>query len=214
MATSSKQRWRHFRRAAIRQVPVEIEIVGTEPLYPDPAVLNAAELLNLEAEWWRFDPDGPWVGISKRVLDEAWSFACGHLDHEIGGLCFGSIFTAEADEKCLIHVEAMLPARQALTGYTFVTFTYEAWQRLLEYQQKNFPELRLVGWYHSHPGFGVFLSPMDRFIHDHFFAALWQVAVVLEPVQRKVGLFARAKSGALLSEVFAWDSPLLPEQSA
>ena len=46
-------------------------------------------------------------------------------------------------------------------------------------------EERIVGWYHTHPGFGIFLSGMDLFIQDHFFNLPWQVAFVYDPLRRR-----------------------------
>jgi proteasome lid subunit RPN8/RPN11 len=46
-----------------------------------------------------------------------------------------------------------------------------------------------VGWYHTHPGFGIFLSNMDLFIHRNFFPQKWHIALVLDPVNKKSGYF-------------------------
>ncbi|MCA1557569.1 MAG: hypothetical protein LC731_03400, partial [Acidobacteria bacterium] len=48
---------------------------------------------------------------------------------------------------------------------------------------------RIVGWYHTHPRFGIFLSEMDVFIQKNFFSEPWQTAFVLDPVQRTEGFF-------------------------
>jgi hypothetical protein len=47
----------------------------------------------------------------------------------------------------------------------------------------------IVGWYHSHPGFGVFLSDRDRFIHLSFFNSPHQIALVYDPQSREHGVF-------------------------
>ena len=47
----------------------------------------------------------------------------------------------------------------------------------------------MVGWYHSHPRFGIFLSQYDVFIHSNFFAEQWQVAYVVDPVSGNSGIF-------------------------
>jgi hypothetical protein len=46
-----------------------------------------------------------------------------------------------------------------------------------------------VGWYHTHPSFGIFLSHHDLFIHQHFFAQSLQVAYVVDPIQQSRGFF-------------------------
>src|SRR4029453_14212343 len=45
------------------------------------------------------------------------------------------------------------------------------------------------GWYHSHPGFGVFLSDYDVFIHKNFFTATHQIAWVFDPHSDSEGCF-------------------------
>jgi hypothetical protein len=46
-----------------------------------------------------------------------------------------------------------------------------------------------MGWYHSHPGFGVFLSDHDTFIHKNFFSSALQVAWVYDPHSDEEGCF-------------------------
>jgi hypothetical protein len=48
---------------------------------------------------------------------------------------------------------------------------------------------RLVGWYHSHPGHGVFLSAYDEFIHTQFFPEEGQIAMVIDPQTGDEGVF-------------------------
>src|SRR5712675_1002427 len=40
-------------------------------------------------------------------------------------------------------------------GSTHVTFTQETWNHIHQSLERNYPKLQIVGWYHSHPGFGV-----------------------------------------------------------
>jgi proteasome lid subunit RPN8/RPN11 len=43
------------------------------------------------------------------------------------------------------------------------------------------PGVRLLGWYHSHPGLGVQMSSTDRQTQQRHFAADWQVGLVVDP---------------------------------
>ena len=48
-------------------------------------------------------------------------------------------------------------------------FTHDTWSAITR-EREQFPaELQMVGWYHTHPDWGVFLSGMDMFICDNFF---------------------------------------------
>ena len=52
-----------------------------------------------------------------------------------------------------------------------------------------FANARIVGWYHTHPDFGIFLSDYDVFIHQHFFSGPGQIALVIDPVRKLEGVF-------------------------
>ncbi|MBI4778022.1 hypothetical protein HY792_03780, partial [Candidatus Desantisbacteria bacterium] len=39
----------------------------------------------------------------------------------------------------------------------------------------------VVGWYHTHPGLGLFMSHYDSFIHNNFFSLSCQIALVVDP---------------------------------
>ena len=50
----------------------------------------------------------------------------------------------------------------------------------------------VLGWYHSHPAYGVFLSEYDMFIQRGFFSEEHMCAVVVDPFQQprdQVGVF-------------------------
>ena len=53
----------------------------------------------------------------------------------------------------------------------------------------KYSELRIIGWYHSHPDFGIFLSDRDVFIQQHFFGSPGQIALVVDPVRKLEGVF-------------------------
>ena len=49
--------------------------------------------------------------------------------------------------------------------------------------------MKIVGWYHSHPGFGLFLSEYDSFIQENFFIDPNHVALVVDPLEGSLGWF-------------------------
>ena len=75
---------------------------------------------------------------------------------------------------------------------THVTFTQDTWEHIYKVKDSEYPDHRIVGWYHSHPGFGVFLSDHDTFIHQNFFSSPQQVAWVYDPHSEEEGCFAWA----------------------
>ena len=70
-----------------------------------------------------------------------------------------------------------------------VTFTHQTWNQLSAEKASCHPDQAIVGWYHTHPGLGVFLSERDLFIHRNFFADASHVAVVIDPADFAWGIF-------------------------
>ena len=77
----------------------------------------------------------------------------------------------------------------ASQGSAHVTFTQEAWARIHEEKDRKYSGEAIVGWYHSHPGFGVFLSDHDLFIHKNFFSTPGSLAWVYDPHSDEEGCF-------------------------
>ena len=78
----------------------------------------------------------------------------------------------------------------ASSKFAEVTFTHESWSQINKEMDSKFANSRIVGWYHSHPDFGIFLSDRDCFIHENFFSGPGQVAYVFDPVRGLEGMFA------------------------
>lgn len=127
----------------------------------------------------------PTISMFTPVLDEIDAYVGVDLRQERGGLLLGS----HDSGAWSVDVRAQLPALSADGRRDSLTFTHAAWKELDEEREKRFPQLRVVGWYHSHPDFGVFLSGHDRFIHEHFFSSPFHLAYVIDPVRRDCGLF-------------------------
>src|SRR5262245_2511619 len=63
----------------------------------------------------------------------------------------------------------------------------------------------LIGWYHTHPGLGIFLSETDlNKTHGQLFNEGFQVALVYDPISGRAGYFFREPSGFLDSGTASW----------
>ena len=78
----------------------------------------------------------------------------------------------------------------ATSKFAEVTFTHETWAKINKEMDEKFADKSIVGWYHTHPDFGIFLSDRDRFIHEHFFSGPGQIAYVVDPVRHEEGIFS------------------------
>ena len=93
------------------------------------------------------------------------------------------------DADGVTAVSACVSGVNAAQGGTHVTFTQDTWEHIFKIKDRDYPNDRIVGWYHSHPGFGVFLSDHDTFIHKNFFSSPSQVAWVYDPHSDEEGCF-------------------------
>ncbi|MCW5962652.1 MAG: Mov34/MPN/PAD-1 family protein [Bryobacterales bacterium] len=123
------------------------------------------------------------VTVSASVVQAIHRHARASMDAEVCGVLIGE----ERPEGTL--VEAAIAGENAAQGGAHVTFTQDTWEHIYSVKDREYPDKRIVGWYHSHPGFGIFLSRHDAFIHENFFSAAFQVAWVFDPHSEEEGCF-------------------------
>ena len=119
------------------------------------------------------------------------------VENEVGGMLIGDVRVDPMCPRPYIVIQDILPALHTDAGQTHVTFTQNTLVQLNRELEERFPGKRFVGWYHTHPGMGVFLSPHDAWLHQHFFPEPWQVALVIEPHSATGGFFIHQADGVL-----------------
>jgi proteasome lid subunit RPN8/RPN11 len=125
----------------------------------------------------------PALVIQGEVVRKIRQHARSSIKTEICGVLIGH------DRPGRIEIQACIPGENAEQAGAHVTFTQDTWEHIYQVKDKEYPEDRIVGWYHSHPGFGIFLSDHDAFIHKNFFASPGQVAWVFDPHSDEEGCF-------------------------
>jgi proteasome lid subunit RPN8/RPN11 len=127
----------------------------------------------------------PVVYFAEEVVAEMKRHACADTSHEIAGIMAGYV----DQQHNSVHVHACIAAQHTRASQGNVTFTHESWAEINAKMDAEYPDYVILGWYHSHPNFGVFLSSYDIFIHRNFFSAPWQIAYVIDPVRHDEGCF-------------------------
>jgi proteasome lid subunit RPN8/RPN11 len=115
--------------------------------------------------------------------------AASDLNSEVGGLLIGETRTDSSRIQTYILIQDIIPAQFTDSSGTHVTFTQNSLVHLNRQLEEQFPGKQCVGWYHTHPGLGVFLSGHDVWLHQHFFGAPAQVALVVDPESDQAGFF-------------------------
>jgi proteasome lid subunit RPN8/RPN11 len=125
----------------------------------------------------------PTVVMEAEVARKIRQHSRSSMKAEVCGVLLGTT----ADDRTV--VEACVAGINAAQGGAHVTFTQDTWEHIYKIKDQQFPDLKIVGWYHSHPGFGVFLSEHDLFIQENFFSSPQQVAWVYDPHSDEEGCF-------------------------
>ena len=116
------------------------------------------------------------------------SHALSNTDVELGGVLLGRQFIDHDGKPFVIISDSLRATHFEATKGTF-KFTHETWREITRQREGFRPDLEMVGWYHTHPDWGVFLSGMDLFICNNFFNRPLDVALVIDPCKQERGWF-------------------------
>ncbi len=133
-------------------------------------------------------PDDLPVFLDLDALKQMELHALSDTSVELGGVMLGSQLIDDAERPFVVVNHALSAEHYESTKGSF-KFTHETWSDITR-QRATFPaELRIVGWYHTHPDWGVFLSGMDTFICENFFNKPLDIALVIDPCRGDRGVF-------------------------
>ena len=155
--------------------------------------------------------DNPDIFIDLNTELNIISHAHSDTKKELGGLLLGTIEESEYSLK--VTLLAHIPAEFTDNSSASVTFTHGTWKYFEEIHKKNFPDLKIIGWYHTHPSFGIFLSSKDIFIQENFFNLPWQIALVVDPTNGTKGYFTWQNNKCNLSQKINYISDRKNKQS-
>lgn len=133
------------------------------------------------------------VAMERGAYAELVAHAKASLDAEVCGVLAGNV--CEDDEGVFVNVEVVIRGTSASEGGTHVTFTQSTWNAIHQTLERDHPKLKIVGWYHTHPGFGVEFSEMDLFIQRNFFPGPAHLALVTDPLSGAVAICFNAPEG-------------------
>lgn len=129
--------------------------------------------------------------MNEAAFRDSQAHALSSLDREVAGVLVGPPPEKQPDGRYVVHISDTIIAKHTRMQGASVTYTPESWRYVNDRLAEMYPDESavIVGWYHTHPGFGIFLSGMDQFIHQNFFTQIWHVALVLDPLARRSGFF-------------------------
>jgi proteasome lid subunit RPN8/RPN11 len=152
-----------------------------------------------------------WMAVDILLDESAFRAAQAHAlsspNREVAGVLIGPRPEKQPDGRYVVRIIDTIIAKYTVMQGASVTYTPESWRYMNDKLAERYPDETavMVGWYHTHPGFGIFLSGMDQFIHQNFFTQIWHIALVLDPQGRKSGFFCWDRQKTRVSPVeFEW----------
>lgn len=127
------------------------------------------------------------IYISQSTYKEIQKFTKDKITNESGGVLLGKVI--EEFGKTNIVIYAFIEAKYCEGTPTTLKFTHETWEYIHKEADKKYPDLKILGWIHTHPNFGIFLSEYDKFIQQNFFSEDNQIAYVVDPIQHIEGFY-------------------------
>lgn len=160
----------------------EIELLD-EPAEEDASVQLPLNFLT----FGEIEPDDVKVYIKQDVYKALEKLAASDTSKELGSIIIGEYCQELGKTNVIIsqYVEAKYTDASAST----LTFTHETWDYIHSEHERLYSDKKIIGWQHTHPGYGIFLSNYDMFIQENFFNLPFQVAYVIDPVQNIRGFF-------------------------
>lgn len=127
------------------------------------------------------------VYIKQDVYKKMECFARSDMSKEVGSILLGDY--VESLGKLHVVISEFIEAKHTDASASTLTFTHETWDYIHREHDRLLPGLKIVGWQHTHPNYGIFLSSYDMFIQENFFNMPFQVAYVIDPLQNARGFF-------------------------
>ncbi len=136
------------------------------------------------------------IFLDRRPADAIERHALRDTSVELGGILLGRECVDDQTGQPFVWVTEAIEAKHYENTQASFTYTHDSWEEITRERDRRHPDLDIVGWYHTHPDFGIFLSSHDLFIHRNFFAQPLQLAYVVDPVRQTRGFF-RWRDGGL-----------------
>lgn len=127
------------------------------------------------------------IYILQSVYNTIHKFTQNKTTNESGGMLIGSVI--EEFGKTNIVISGFVEAKYCEATPTTLTFTHRTWEYCHKEIDRKYSGKKIVGWIHTHPDFGIFLSEYDKFIHENFFSEEYQIAYVVDPIQEIEGFY-------------------------
>lgn len=146
------------------------------------------------------------IHCPRHLLDQIMDYAVSYRTTEVFGLLLGYAARMEGGRTRTVISEFISADSFIESHSAYVEVSSAELLRMHEACEQQVQErnLRTVGWFHTHPGHGIFMSAIDRDNHQ-LYTHPWQVALVLDPQRIQWGFFAGPNCQRIAPELVILD---------
>ncbi|CAD5913319.1 Mov34/MPN/PAD-1 family protein [Planktothrix agardhii] len=140
------------------------------------------------------------VYIKQGALETLEDHLASNLRVEQGGILFGNAYQ-DPTYGIYVEINVAIPAPATVGSGVHLEFTSDSWQDIISYARSQHPQENIVGWYHSHPNLGVFMSGTDMNTQRAFFYHPWCLSIVRDPVRNSTGYFLGEQARSVMPTI-------------
>lgn len=137
------------------------------------------------------------VYLLPSVSDAIWAHVNSSRKLECSGVLIGLPFRITDGSVTFVMVVGSIPHGTTRRSIGHVTVGPEEIAEARKTLELDYPGLIPVGWYHSHPGHGIFLSGQDMVIVRSIYNLSWHIALVVDPIHNTAGVFLGSEAERL-----------------
>lgn len=132
------------------------------------------------------------VFMHQKAHDSMWRHSQLSIQQELGGALMG-YYCEDNGQRFLLITDVLHQPPSYYASPTLLRFTtqfYDDLNQHIDQVQREHPHLLRLGMYHTHPGYGVFLSNTDVDTFKGIFKDVFQIALVVDPLKNEEGVFS------------------------
>ena len=161
--------------------------------------VHQAQPRRIPPDWSRnHGPNRYIVYADSQAVERIMGHARVDTRYECFGILLGNAYVDEDLDLTWIYVQDSVAAEYAHSDHASVEVSREEFQRINDevdrIRDRSNGRIRKIGWYHSHPNFGIFMSNTDRLNQKRYYNQEWQIAMVVDPIRGTLGFFRGGNS--------------------
>ena len=122
------------------------------------------------------------IFIIEPALKTLWTHAKEGLPEGVAGLLLGGLYHDHEMGEDYVEIHYAFPSASSFNEEMNLRLANRVIAEMEKVSLRSYPNETVVGWYHTHPGTGIFFSENDTLIHETFYPEISNIALILDPL--------------------------------